>query len=117
MVESEELKGLKSNMYYTPLQANIIKLLNENVVMTRDDLCRELGYGTHTVEYNQAYPDKKQYTARYHIKLEQYDGRTTVYDNLVKLQKRKVVEKFSYNSGQQGRPLVFWQLRGDGAGA
>ena len=107
MVETEEVKVL----YYTPLQAQIIHLLNKNVVMSRDDLCRELGYGTHTVEFVQAYPDKKQYKTRHHRKLEQYDGRTTVYDNLVKLQKRKVVEKFSYNAGERGRPLVFWQLR------
>ena len=111
MVESEELKGLKSNMYYTPLQAQILKLLNEHVAMTRDDLCRELGYGTHPVEYNIYYPDKRQPKTRTYIKLEQYDRRSTVYDNLVKLQKRKVVEKFPYNDGQRGRPLIFWQLR------
>ncbi len=36
--------------------------------------------------------------------------RTTVYDNLFKLHKRKVVEKFTRNSGKRGRPLVFWKL-------
>lgn len=110
MVESEELKGLKSNMYYSPLQATILKLLNENVAMTRDDLCRELGYGTHPVEYDYHPNCGDKLTVR-HVNKEQYDRRTTVYDNLVKLQKRKVVEKFPYNDGQRGRPLIFWQLR------
>lgn len=111
MVESEELELVKKNMYYSPLQATILKLLNENVAMTRDDLCRELGYGKHIVEYVICYPDTRQPKIRRHIYREQYDRRSTVYDNLVKLQRRGVVEKFSYNSGQQGRPLIFWQLR------
>jgi len=37
--------------------------------------------------------------------------RTTIYDNLIKLQKRKVVEKFIKNSGERGRPVVFWKLK------
>jgi uncharacterized membrane protein len=38
--------------------------------------------------------------------------RTTIYDNLNKLQNRKVVEKFSKNNGKRGRPKVYWQIRG-----
>ncbi len=37
--------------------------------------------------------------------------RTTIYDNLIKLHKRKVVEKFTRNNGKRGRPLVFWKLK------
>ncbi len=37
--------------------------------------------------------------------------RTTVYDNLIKLHKRKVVEKFTKNNGKRGRPVVFWKLK------
>ncbi len=37
--------------------------------------------------------------------------RTTVYDNLIKLHKRKVVEKFTRNNGKRGRPLVLWKLK------
>ncbi|MFX0077264.1 MAG: hypothetical protein ACFE96_17610, partial [Candidatus Hermodarchaeota archaeon] len=37
--------------------------------------------------------------------------RTTVYDNLLKLQKRKLIEKFTRNNGMRGRPLVFWKLK------
>ena len=36
--------------------------------------------------------------------------RTTLYDNLIKLQKRKVIEKFTRNNGSRGRPLVYWKL-------
>ena len=38
--------------------------------------------------------------------------RTTIYDNLLKLQKRKVVEKFTRSNGKRGRPLVFWKFTG-----
>jgi len=34
--------------------------------------------------------------------------RTTIYDNLLKLQKRKIVEKFTKNNGLRGRPKVMW---------
>jgi len=36
--------------------------------------------------------------------------RTTVYDNLVVLSRRKNVEKYSKNDGIQGRPFVYWRL-------
>ena len=45
-----------------------------------------------------------------HRVFEQYDKRTTIYDNLVKLQKRKLIEKFSRSNGKRGRPLVFWKI-------
>ena len=37
--------------------------------------------------------------------------RTTIYDNLINLQKRKVIEKFTRNNGSRGRPLVYWKLK------
>jgi len=37
-------------------------------------------------------------------------ARTTIYDNLIKLQKQNIVEKFVRNSGTRGRSLVFWKL-------
>lgn len=37
--------------------------------------------------------------------------RTTIYDNLVKLQKKKIVEKFTRNCGDRGRPLVIWKIK------
>jgi len=37
--------------------------------------------------------------------------RTTIYDNLKKLQKRKIIEKSRDNNGERGRPLVYWELK------
>ena len=36
--------------------------------------------------------------------------RSTVYDNLLQLQKRKIVEKFSRSNGKRGRSVVYWKL-------
>ena len=68
--------------YFTPLQFNLIKALKERGPMTRRDLVRELK-----------------------------TPRTTIFDNLVKLQKRKFVEKFSRNNGKPGAPLIFWKIK------
>ncbi len=37
--------------------------------------------------------------------------RTTVYDNLLKLQKWKIIERFSFNNGLRGRPVIYWKLK------
>jgi predicted transcriptional regulator len=37
--------------------------------------------------------------------------RTTIYDNLLKLQKRKIIQKSRDNNGERGRPLVYWKLK------
>ena len=36
--------------------------------------------------------------------------RTTIFDNLNRLQKSNVVSKFAKNNGDHGRPQVFWKL-------
>ncbi|MBY9005770.1 MAG: hypothetical protein KGD63_03345 [Candidatus Lokiarchaeota archaeon] len=36
--------------------------------------------------------------------------RTTIFDNLIILLKRKIVEKFTRNDGKIGRPNVYWKL-------
>jgi predicted ArsR family transcriptional regulator len=69
--------------YISPIQYNLIKTLKEIGPLTRRELVKELN-----------------------------TPRTTIYDNLVKLQKRKVIEKFSRNDGKRGRPLIFWQIKG-----
>ncbi|MFW9988968.1 MAG: hypothetical protein ACFFC3_09955 [Candidatus Odinarchaeota archaeon] len=68
--------------YLTPIQFNLIKTLKEIGPSTRRDLVKELK-----------------------------TPRTTIYDNLVKLQKSKLIEKFSRNNGRRGRPLVFWKFK------
>jgi len=71
-----------SDSIISPTQNNLIKILQMNGPMTRKDLVNQLKV-----------------------------PRTTIYDNLVKLQKRKVIEKFSRNNGKRGRPLIFWKIK------
>ena len=66
----------------TPLQNILLKTLEENGPLTRSQLVKQLK-----------------------------TPRTTIYDNLLKLQKRKVLEKYTRSNGQRGRPLVFWKLK------
>ncbi|MFX1389641.1 MAG: hypothetical protein ACFE9Z_06200 [Promethearchaeota archaeon] len=68
--------------YLTPIQFNLIKTLKDIGPLTRRELVQELK-----------------------------TPRTTIYDNLLKLQKRKVIEKFSRNDGKRGRPLIFWRIK------
>ncbi|MFW9899036.1 MAG: helix-turn-helix domain-containing protein [Candidatus Thorarchaeota archaeon] len=73
---------LTSKEFLYPIQNNLIKVLQRLGPMTRRDLVNQLN-----------------------------TPRTTIYDNLIKLHKRKVVEKFTRNNGRRGRPLVFWKLK------
>lgn len=40
--------------------------------------------------------------------------RTTIFDNLNRLQKRNIVSKFAKNNGVRGRPQIFWKLNNIG---
>lgn len=39
--------------------------------------------------------------------------RTTIYDHLVALQKKKIVRSYERRTGERGRPPVFWKLKND----
>ena len=69
--------------FVTPIQNNLIKALQQIGPSTRRELVSFLN-----------------------------TPRTTIYDNLLKLQKRKVVEKFTRSNGKRGRPVVFWKFTG-----
>jgi len=73
---------INSKEYLTPIQYNLIKKLQTIGPSTRRDLVKVLN-----------------------------SPRTTIYDNLLKLQKRKLIEKFTRTNGMRGRPLVFWRLK------
>ena len=73
---------LEQKEYLSPIQFNLIKALKEVGPLTRKDLVMELR-----------------------------TPRTTIYDNLVKLQKKKLIEKFSRNNGKRGRPVVLWKFK------
>ena len=81
MVESEKIY-LEAQTFLSPIQYNLIRTLKKTGPLTRRDLVKKLN-----------------------------TPRTTIYDNLIKLQKRKLVEKFSKNNGKRGAPLVFWKLK------
>ena len=65
----------------SPLQYNLIQILRRNGPLTRKQLVNQLN-----------------------------TPRTTIYDNLVKLLKGKVVKKFSRNNGKRGRPKIYWEI-------
>jgi Fe2+ or Zn2+ uptake regulation protein len=71
---------LESRKFLTTIQHNIVKILEEHGSLSRRDLVR----------ISKA-------------------PRTTIYDNLVKLQKLGKIQKFSRSNGERGRPLVFWK--------
>ena len=73
---------INSKVYLTPIQSNLINKLRNNGPTTRKDLVKILN-----------------------------SPRTTIYDNLLKLQKRKLIEKFTRNNGMRGRPLVFRKVK------
>ena len=75
------ISELERKEFFTPLQNNLIQLLESNGPITRRELVKTLKV-----------------------------PRTTIYDNLLKLQKKKMIEKFSRSSGKRGRPLVFWRI-------
>ena len=94
----------------TPLQYSILEKLNELGPMTRDQLCEEFGFGKHEAVYLDNYLLREK-GLRYEVVGEQYNKRTTIYDNLKKMEKRKLVERFSRITGKRGRPLVYWKIK------
>jgi len=68
--------------YLTPIQSHLINKLRNDGPSTRKDLVKILN-----------------------------SPRTTIYDNLLKLQKRKLIEKYTRKNGMRGRPLVFWKVK------
>lgn len=83
MANKTEIENyLEIKDFLSPIQFNLIKTLKNEGPLTRRDLVKELEV-----------------------------PRTTIYDNLIKLQKRKLIEKFSRNNGKRGRPLIFWKFK------
>lgn len=105
----KEILGL--DLYLTPTQYTILEKLTEFGPLTRDELCKYFGFTKHKVAYTGPYPDRinKKRTIRRIV--EQYDSRTTIYDNLVILEKKNFVERFSRNTGKRGRPPVLWRIK------
>ena len=78
---STKINHTEIELILTPIQQTLIKTLEEKGPLTRRDLVKILD-----------------------------TARTTIYDNLLKLKKKKVVVNFSRNEGKRGRPLIFWKI-------
>jgi len=78
---NETLKENILAQFRTQLQQSILDLLTKQCPLPRRDIVKQL-----------------------------QRARTTIYDNLIKLEKQNIVEKFVRNSGTRGRSLVFWKL-------
>ena len=76
-----DLSKYEDGMMFSPLQKNLLGILEDNGPMTRADLVNSV--------------DKP---------------RTTVYDNLMRLQNFNLIRKFSRPTNSRGRPLVFFKL-------
>lgn len=94
------------NRELEPIQQQIVEAIKRKGEMSRADICKDFGFETHIYDFVVIAPSKK----RYPTKVEQYKRRTTIYDNLVKLEKKGIVEKFSRNNGKVGAPIKMWKL-------
>lgn len=108
--KTEKKEIAQRQQYLSLLQLRLIELLRENGSMTRDQICEEFRFKKHRVDYTDSYLGNKK-GKTYHNVVEQYSKRTTIFDNLIKLQKRKLVEKFSRSNGKRGRPMVYWKIK------
>lgn len=99
--------------FLTPIQLKLIELLTKKGPMTRYEICEEFGFkkipsrNITTVDgsINQTFSNDAIEKIG-----EQYEKQTTIHDNLVKLQKKKLVETVSYNNGKRGRPVKRYKL-------
>ena len=70
-----------NNIFMTPIQFRLLKTLCECGALTRENICEKLDTPW-----------------------------TTTFDNLLKLEKKKYVKRFSKETGRKGRPKVFWEI-------
>lgn len=54
---------------------------------------------------------KQDSMTRKEIEKELNTPRMTIYDNLIKLQKHEIIEKSTRNTGQIGRPKIYWSIK------
>lgn len=115
MVSRTESKDIPiQQRYLSPIQLRLIEHLREKGPMTRDQICEEFGYGKHKVVIIDSYIDQHERLRRKNVicrVIERYDKRTTIHDNLLVLQNRELVEKFSRSNGKRGRPPVFFKIK------
>ena len=77
----QNIDEINGDLMWSPLQKELMDVLEKNGPMTRSDLVHKM--------------DKP---------------RTTVYDNLMGLIQHNIVKKYSRPTNARGRPLVFFKL-------
>ena len=80
-----------------PLQLRLLEILTNDGSKNREQICEIMGYGSITYQ-------KGNWKVDYHKK------RTTIYDNLEKLEKAGIVERYSKHSDKVGRPPICWKI-------
>ena len=76
-----DMRKYENGMMFSQLQKELIGVLEKNGPMTRSDLVKQLKH-----------------------------PRTTVYDNLMRLNSFNLIKKFSRPTNSRGRPHVFFKL-------
>ena len=81
-MQNSEIKYYNDKVFLTPLQHNILRILHKYGPKIRSELVNQLKI-----------------------------PRTTIYDNLLKLQQWKVLGKYIRYTGKRGRPFVVWKIQ------
>ncbi|UYP46552.1 hypothetical protein NEF87_002837 [Candidatus Lokiarchaeum ossiferum] len=76
-----DLTKFEDGLMFSPLQRELLNMLEKQGPMTRSDLVKSVNH-----------------------------PRTTVYDNLTRLQNHQLIRKYSRPTNSRGRPLVFFKL-------
>ncbi len=76
-----DLTKFEDGLMFSPLQRELLNVLEKRGPMTRSDLVKSVQH-----------------------------PRTTVYDNLTRLQNHQLIRKYSRPTNSRGRPLVFFKL-------
>ena len=76
-----DLTNFENGEIFSPLQKQLMNMLEENGPMTRPQMVKEVA-----------------------------KPRTTVYDNLMRLYQHNIVKKFSRPTNNRGRPHTFFRL-------
>ena len=81
-LDKEKLEQLKLQLKkLTPIQHNICVYLSKCGTKIRKDIVKELN-----------------------------TSRTTIYDNLEKIERKRIVQRFPISNGKRGRPPVYWRI-------
>ncbi len=76
-----DLAKFEDGMIFSPLQKELLEVLEKNGPMTRAELVKRVK-----------------------------SPRTTIYDNLMRLNNYNLIKKFSRPTNSRGRPMVFFKL-------